>query len=223
LSPIVARFGVGQLHFKTIGAIAAVVAHVQTSLGTKPAISRIEEQTSWVLRVVAQVVKAINVGVLGRVASIKRPRVQGLHRDDTRTAILEAAHVAASAVNAAARQTLVTVAASTAILVTRGIILVRGALGQQTRLPTEITINIYAIGPNAKTDTAHGANEAWVGLVALGAAFIRNRVDIVQQGRCGLVKSLLVGAVIIDSTGECFETFLNIRHVFFFCCWVSLC
>jgi hypothetical protein len=185
-----------------VGAVTTVVAHVQAGFGSEAAVSRVEKDARRVLRVVAHVVESVQVGVLGTVASVKGAGVQRLHGDDTGAAVLETAHIARLAVGAAAGQALVAVGALATILVGLRVVFVRGAVGEETSLSTQVRVDVHTVRTNAEALAAQSANEARVGLVALGAALVGDGVDLVEERGGALVETALVGAVIIDSTSQ---------------------
>ena len=130
----VALLLVRQVRLLAVGAVTTVVAHVQPGFGTETAVTRVKEDAGRILRVVAHIVEAVQVAILRLVACIETACVQCFHRDDTRTAVLQTAHIARLTVTAATRQTLVTVRTSPAILVAHRVVFVGGAVGQQSGL-----------------------------------------------------------------------------------------
>lgn len=198
----VALLLVGKRSLVAVSAVAAVVAHVQPGFRAEATVSGVEEDASRVLRVVAHVVPAVQIRVLATVASVKGAGVQSLHRDDARTAVLESTDVTRLAVGAAAGQPLIAVWARTAILVAQRVVFVGGAVGQQPGLSTQIAVNVDTVRANAKALATQSSDKARVGLVALAAALVGDRVDLVEQRGGALMEAALVGAVVVDSTSQ---------------------
>lgn len=212
-------------HLEAIRAIAAtIITHIKTSFSAEPPIPRVKKNASGVLGVVAQVIPPVKVGVALRVASVKLTRVERLDGNDARTAILKSAHITSLAVSAAAGETAVAVGARPAVLVAVGVVLVRGALGLKTSLSAQVAVNVHTIGTDSEALASHGANEAGVGLVTLGAAFVGDGVDLIHQWRRALMETLLVSAVIVNTASQRVEATLNSRThsrpvlSFCFCC-----
>jgi hypothetical protein len=82
---------------------------------------------------------------------------------------------------AAARKSLSTVIAISALLVSRGIVKVAGTLGLKTSLSTEIRIHVDTIRSDSKALAAEGADESGVSHVTFGAAFVGHGVNDISE------------------------------------------
>lgn len=173
------------------------------------------EDAGRVLRVMANIVKPVEILAARRVASIEGTGVERFDGDDAGPTILQSTHITRLAMTASTGKSLVAVRARSTVFVTGGVILVRGTVGQQTCLPPQVRIHIHTVGTNSKTLAAESTDESGVGLVTLRATLIGDGVDLIEHGRSALMKAAFVGTIVTDGASLRPEAFLNSRHVEF--------